>query len=85
MVLKIREFERFAKNRGYKNGEALIEDMGSSADAYKLFRQGESIGSDLVAELFNRFGEEIFCSIDFEEDSKSGFKAKYIQIGNKLY
>ncbi|MBR1676598.1 MAG: hypothetical protein IJ706_04730 [Clostridia bacterium] len=86
MLLKIKEFESFAESRGYKNGEELLEDMGSSTEAYEIFRQGGRIGSDLVAELYNRFGEEnTFQFIDFEEESGSGFKSKYIAIGQKLY
>jgi hypothetical protein len=39
-----------------------------------------------VAEIFNRFGEEVtFDVIDFEEDTLNGFTSKYIRIGNKLY
>lgn len=85
MILKIQEFEEFAKRRG-KTGREIIEEMGSSESAYRFFKRGGRIGSDLVAELYNRFGEEaIFKFIDFEEDGGNGFKSKYVQVGSKLY
>lgn len=85
MRLKIRELDRFAKSKGYKNGIQLIEDMGSSEKAYKHFKRGGKIGGDLVAEIYNRFGEEIFSCIDFGEETLNGFKAKHIEVRNKLY
>lgn len=85
MKLKINVFENFARKHGYENGTELLNAMGSSGRAYKHFRHGGSIGSDLVAELYNRFGEEAFSFIDFGDDSPHGFKNKYVQIGNKLY
>ena len=85
MILKIQEFEKFANRRG-KTGREIIEEMGCSESAYEFFIRGGRIGSDLVAELYNRFGEEaIFKFIDFEEEGANGFKSKYIQIGSKLY
>lgn len=85
MKLKIQAFERFARQRGYRSGAELLEDMGSSARAYKLFRSGVGIGADLVAELYNRFGEDaVFGFIDFEKEGSHGFDSKYIRIGKKL-
>lgn len=85
MKLKISTFENFARKHGYENGTELLNAMGSSERAYKHFRHGGSIGSDLVAEFFNRYGEEAFSFIDFGDDTPRGFKSKYVQIGNKLY
>ena len=85
MKLKISTFENFARKHGYENGGALLTAMGSSESAYALFRHGGKIGSDLVAELYNRFGEDVFSFIEFEEESPRSFKNKYVVIGNKLY
>lgn len=86
MKLKIQVFERFARQRGYRNGTELLEDMGSSARAYKLFKAGVRIGSDLVAELYNRFGEDaVFRFIDFEKEGLDDFTSKHIRIGSRLY
>lgn len=86
MKLKIQAFEHFARQRGYSGGTELLEDMGSSARAYKLFKAGVRIGSDLVAELYNRFGEDaVFRFIDFEKEGLDDFTAKHIRLGDKLY
>lgn len=43
------------------------------------------IGYDEVRNFYNRNGEELTENlINFEEETLDGFKAKYIQIGNKL-
>lgn len=85
MRLKITEFERFARARGYSNGGMLLKDFGCGGGTYGYFKRGGSIGCDLVTEIYNRYGEETFEFIDFEEDTLYGFKSKYIEIGNKLY
>lgn len=44
------------------------------------------MGYDEVMEFYNRNGEEMTVKlIDFEEETPDEFKAKYIEIGNKLY
>ena len=58
MRLKIKEFERFARERGYWNGVELMEDLGSNARSYYRLVNGERIYSDLVAEIYNRFGDD---------------------------
>ena len=86
MRLKIDNFERLAKERGFRNGYDLAVDIGFGRNAYHYIRKGGKVGSDMVAEIFNRFGEEVtFDVIDFEEDTLNGFTSKYIRIGNKLY
>ena len=86
MRLKIDNFERLAKERGFRSGYDLAVDIGFGRNAYHYIRKGGKVGSDMVAEIFNRFGEEVtFDVIDFEEDTLNGFTSKYILIGNKLY
>ena len=86
MLLKIDKFEELAKSRGYRDGYELSRDLGCGKRTYGLLKSGHRIGSDIVAEIFNRFGDDItFEIIDFEEDKLNGFTSKYIQIGNRLY
>lgn len=86
MRLKIDNFERLAKERGFRSGYDLAVDIGFGRNAYHYIRKGGKVGSDMVAEIFNRFGEEVtFDVIDFKEDTLNGFTSKYIRIGNKLY
>jgi hypothetical protein len=68
MFLKINAFERFAKRNGYKNGYALIKELGCRAGTYTYLKDGGKISPDLVAEIYNRFGDDaMFEVIDFEE------------------
>lgn len=86
MLLKIDEFEKLAKSRGYRNGYKLSRELGCGKSTYNLLKQGCRIGSDIVTELYNRFGDEVvFKVIDFEEDTLNGFTSKHTKIGNKLY
>lgn len=69
MHLKINKFEKFAKRNGYKNGYALIKALGCRANTYTRLKEGERINPDLVAEFYNRFGEEaMFEVINFGEE-----------------
>lgn len=86
MKLKIEKFEKFAKCHGYQDGTELIEDFGCRKSTYNYFKRGGKIGSDLVVEIYNRFGADTaFQIIDFEEETVSGLESKFIKIGNKLY
>lgn len=86
MLLKVDKFEELAKSKGYRNGYELSRDLGCGKATYRLLKSGHHIGCDIVAEIFNRFGDEAtFDVIDFEEDTLNGFTNKYIRIGNKLY
>ena len=86
MLLKIDKFEELAKSRGYRDGYELSRDLGCDKRTYGLLKSGHRIGSDIVAEIFNRFGDDItFEIIDFEEGTLNGFTSKYIRIGNRLY
>lgn len=69
MHLKINKFERFAKRNGYKNGYALIKTLGCRASTYSYLKEGGRISPDLVAEIYNRFGDEaMFEVINFGEE-----------------
>lgn len=76
MRLKIEEFNTFAKSRGYKNPVRLIEDMGCSKRTYGYFIYGGNISSDLVAELYSRWADEIFSFIDFGDKKRKRKKPK---------
>ena len=86
MLLKIDKFEKFAKERGFRNGYELSLEIGCGESTYELLKQGHRIGCDIVVELYNRFGADVtFDVIDFEEDTLERFTNRYIRIGKKLY
>ena len=86
MRLKINEFENFAKSIGYYDGYELSLSLGCGELTYDFLRQGGRVGSDIVAEIYNRFGAEVMEElIDFEDDNLESFENKYVKIGNKLY
>lgn len=86
MKLIIDKFEDFANKQGYKSGLQVLKEFECSRDAYEFFKQGGRIGSDLVAEMYNRFGADVVLDfIDFEEDTLNGFESKYVKIGTHLY
>ena len=85
MKLRVEKFEELAQEKGYRNGYELSRDLGCGNEAYKILKQGNRIGHDIVAELYNRFGEEAMIRvINFEEETVDGFTNKYVKIGNKL-
>lgn len=68
MRLKIDKFESVAKRYGYKDGYQFIKAMGCGSSTYDYMRYGGKVSPDLLAEIYNRFGEEVmFEVIDFEE------------------
>lgn len=86
MLLKVDRFEELAKSKGYRNGYELSRELGCGKSTYRLLKSGHRIGCDIVAEIFNCFGDEVtFDVIDFEEDTLNGFTNKYIRIGDRLY
>ena len=86
MKLKIDKFERLAKDKGYRNGYELSLEIGCGELTYGLLKQGHRVGSDIVAELYNRFGSEAMLDvIDFEGDTLDDFTNKYVRVGTKLY
>ena len=76
MKLRIGKFNDFAINRGYKSGVRLIEDMGCSRGAYGYMKYSGNVSSDLVAELYNRYGDEVFNFIDFGDIKRNKKKGK---------
>ena len=86
MKIRIDKFERLAKERGFRSGYDLAVDIGFGRNAYHYIKKGGKVSSDMVTEIFNRFGEDVaFDGVDFEEDTLEGFASKHIRIGNKLY
>ena len=85
MKLKIDEFENYTK-RNKMSASALFEKLGGGKLAYNQLKQGKAIGYDVARNMYNALGEWTFLSlIDFEEETLDGFKAKFVQVGNKLY
>ena len=73
MRLKIDKFEKLAKERGFRSGYDLAVDIGLSRNTYQYIRKGGKISSDMVTEIFNRFGDEVtFDVIDFEDNKRGG-------------
>lgn len=86
MKLKVDKFEELAKREGYRNGYELSLAVGCGDATYPLLKEGGRIGSDIVAEIYNCFGEETTLDvIDFETETINSLKSKYIQVGKKLY
>lgn len=86
MKLRINKFEELAKRGGYRNGYELSLALGCGDATYPLLKKGGRIGGGIVAEIYNRFGEEITLEvIDFENETINSIKSKYIKVGNKLY
>ena len=86
MLLKIDRFEELAKKKGYRNGYELASQIGCNELTYDILKKGNCIGSDIVAELYNRFGGEITLKvIDFEEGTLDEFKNKHVHIGKRIY
>lgn len=87
MRLKIKAFKRFAKSEGFECGYKILRSLGAGKAAWSCFRNYRlQIGCELVKEIYNAVGEEKTLSvIEYEEETLNGFKAKYVQIGDKLY
>lgn len=86
MKLRIREFERLAKENGYGNGIRLMRRLGAGKSAYAAIKNGNRIGHDLAKELYNTFGVLAFLSvIDLEGESLGSFRSKFIAAEGKLY
>ena len=85
MRLKVRRFKKYAKQNGIKP-EEYIRSLVFGKDAYPALKKGCRIGYEAVRKMYNNFGEKFVLDIvDFEEETLNGLKAKYIQIGDKLY
>lgn len=86
MKLRNEKVARYAEIHALKNDKALSQDLCIGKYTIRLARKGMRIGYDGVKDFYNRHGEAMTVElIDFEEESLNGFKAKFIQIGNKLY
>jgi hypothetical protein len=80
------EFEELAKRKGLSNGKLLWKKIGGGKAAYTLMKNGCDISYEVVKGLYNYYGEvETLKVIDFGEETIDGFKAKFIQVGDKLY
>lgn len=86
MRLKFKEFDDLAKRKGFRTGKILIKRVGGGDSTLSCLKAGCQVGDEIAKNIYNRFGEEETLKVvDFEEDSINGLKARYIQIGNKLY
>ena len=85
MKLKINEFEQFAQSRNMK-ANRFLKVLDGGKFTYRHLKKGKAIGYELARKIYNELGEHRFLMfIDLEEETLDGFKAKYVQVGNKLY
>ena len=71
MKINIENFERLAKERGFRSGYDLAADIGIGRNTYHYIKQTGEISSDMVTEIFNRLGDEVtFDVIDFEDNKR---------------
>lgn len=85
MKLNIEELENYAKRNGVSPSK-MLEKLGGGKYAYKQLKNGCALGYDLARDMYNALGEWAFLSlVDMEEETLDGFKAKFVQVGNKLY
>ena len=86
MRLKVEEFEELAKRKGFRSGYMLWRKIGGGRSAYALVEKGIGVAYEVMKNLYNLVGEkEMVNVVDFEEETINGFKAKYIELGDKLY
>ena len=86
MRIRIDAFEELAKRKRIPNGKLLWKKIGGGKAAYSLMKDGCNVTYEVVKELYNLYGEiETLKVVDFGEETIDGFKAKFIQVGDKLY
>ena len=86
MRLKVEEFEELAKRKGFRSGYMLWRKIGGGRSAYALVEKGIGVAYEVMKNLYNLVGEkEMINVVDFEEETINGFKAKNIELGDKLY
>lgn len=79
MRLRRYKLENLAREKGYKSGYDLLIELGCSSGAYYSMCRSGRADPDLVAEIYNRFGEEaMFDVIDFgdEKDERKSKKKR---------
>ena len=86
MKIKKEEFEKLAIEKGFSSGNQLWCELGGGELAYDQIIKGAKVGHEIVKNIFNAFGEEITLNlIEFDDETISGLKSKYIQVGNRLF
>lgn len=86
MKLNLEMLARYAEKNALRNDYELSQELGIRRYLIRATRKGMRIGYDAVMEFYNRNGEAMTVEfIDFEGESLNGFKAKFVQIGDKLY
>ena len=86
MRIKIEEFEALAKRQGFKNGNALMRELGGRKLTYHQFQRGNRIGYELVRQIYNTFGAETMVEVvNLENETLRGFESKFIIINGVLY
>lgn len=69
MKLDIDRFEQLAKERGFRSGYDLAADIGIGRNTYHYIKQTGEISSDVVTEIYNRFGDDVMFEVfDFDDD-----------------
>lgn len=86
MKLNISGCRAYCERKGIRNYKELSDVLELSVEVIRLLEQGNEIGYDAVKDVYNKLGEgTVLQIIDFEEETLSGFKCKYVQIGNRLF
>lgn len=86
MKLKIKEFNKLARENDYACGYDLWICLDGGEDAYSLLQKGTcELGYEMARKIYNTFGEVgAIKVIDFGEETIGSFKSKYIEVGNAL-
>lgn len=85
MKLDLEKLDEYVERNALRNDYELAKELGIRQFLIHAARKKLRIGYDEVRNFYNRNGEELTENlINFEEETLDGFKAKYIQIGNKL-
>lgn len=86
MKLRMDEFKELARRKCHTNGFLLWRKIWGGQSAYSLVSKGIGVGYEVLKDLYNLVGEEEMVKVvDFEEETVSGFKSKYIELNGKLY
>lgn len=84
MKLNVKEFRKYAKQKGVRPNVLLIR-LGGGELAYRRFKRRCSLGYELARDMYNALGEQTFLSlVTFEGETIDGFKSKFVRVGQKL-
>ena len=86
MKLNIKGCRRYIRQHDITDYEALATHLGIEVEMLKALEQGAKLGYELLKDIYNRIGEAAVKQIiDFEQETMSGFKSKFVLVGKLLY